>query len=68
MHKDRPHTLRLNLRPHLRNAVQSLRTKSACKVAKKDEQDRRFIHQIEQRPARLRMKLAQGVCEIRLLS
>jgi hypothetical protein len=64
MHKDRPHTLGLNLRAHLRNAVKSLRTKSACKVAKKDEQDRRFIHKIEQRPARLGMKLAQGAGEI----
>ena len=49
VHKDRPHSLRLNLRPKLRNVVQSLRAKGACKVAKKDEQNRRFIHQFEQR-------------------
>jgi hypothetical protein len=68
MGKDRARTPGLNLRPHLRDAVQGLRTKGARKVAKKDEQNRGFIHQIEQRPARLRMKLAQGFCEIQSLS
>ena len=59
MHKDRPHTLGLNLPSHLSHAVQGLCTKSACKVAKKDQQNRRLVHQVEQRPARFRMKFAQ---------
>jgi hypothetical protein len=67
MDKDRPRTLGLNLGAHFRNPVQSLRAKGARKVAQKDKQNRRFIHQIEQRPARLGKKLAQGVCEIRPL-
>jgi hypothetical protein len=68
MNKDGPHTVGLNLRTDLRDAIQRLRTKGARKVAKEDEQNGRFIHQIEQRAARLRMKLKQGVGEIRLLS
>jgi hypothetical protein len=36
-------------------------------MAKEDEQDGRLVHQIEQLPARLGMKLAQGAGEVRLL-
>jgi hypothetical protein len=37
-------------------------------VVKKDEQYRQFVQQIEQGPARLRMKRAQRICKIVRLS
>ena len=67
MHKDRPHAFRFNLGTQLRNTVQCLRTEGTCKMAEKDEQNRRFIHQIEQRAAGLGVKLAQGIGKIQLL-
>src|ERR1700729_1842356 len=51
MDKDRAHSFCLDLRADLGNAVQSLRAKCSGKMAKKDEQDGRFVHQIEQRSA-----------------
>ena len=67
MHKDGPRTARLDLVPHLRNAIQSLRAEGAREMTQKDEQDRGLIHEIEQRSARLSMKSAQGVCEVQSL-
>src|ERR1700733_10594085 len=68
MHEHGPHAFCLNLRAYLGNAIESLCTESAGKVAKKDKQDGRFVNELEQRPASLGTKLAKGVCEIRRLS
>src|SRR5579863_6870563 len=51
MDKDGAHAFGLDLSADLGDAVQSLRTKGAGEMAKKDEQDGRLVHQFQKRSA-----------------
>ncbi len=67
MDKDRPNTFRLNGMPDPGDVVQSLAAERAPKMAKKNEQQRGFIQELEQSAAALGAVLLEHGGHLRLL-